>query len=331
MLHATIYYFRGQKNIQYIWKIQIFNMAKKTEEDYLKEHIDQMEAPLTNAEPQTNTIDNATRATDLQYIPIDINELPCGQFYPTGTVLMVRPAQVREIQSYSMVDDNNVYDIIEKMNDMLQSCVRIKFPDNKMGSFLDLKDQDRIYTIFLIRELTFQKGNTLAVDVDCACGAHNQLELKRENFKFHEMDEKIARFYKQSSNSFNFDISNGKSYNLTIPNIGVQKAFTEYIIRENADNKKPNMSFLKIIPYMLEDRNSITYEGIKSKLGDFQAMDDISFQFLNAAVGKLALGVEGLKTNCTECGVEVHTEMTFPNGASGIFVIHDAFETFIKK
>jgi hypothetical protein len=60
-------------------------------------------------------------------------------------------------------------------------------------------------------------------------------------------------------------------------------------------------------------------------------MDDISFQFLNAAVGKMTFGIKDLVKPCSACGVEVRTEMQFPNGASGIFVIHDAFEAFIKE
>jgi hypothetical protein len=71
---------------------------------------------------------------------------------------MVRPAQVREIQAYSMVDDNNFYDIVEKMNGMLQSCVRIKYPDGRMGSFLEVKDQDRLFLIFLNKRINFQQG-----------------------------------------------------------------------------------------------------------------------------------------------------------------------------
>ena len=82
---------------------------------------------------------------------------------------------------------------------------------------------------------------------------------------------------------------------------------------------------------MLNGRTSITYEGIKVKLKEFEDLDDISFQFLNAAVSKMTFGVKELAKNCHACGVEVRTEMTFPNGASGIFVVHDAFETFIKK
>ena len=81
---------------------------------------------------------------------------------------------------------------------------------------------------------------------------------------------------------------------------------------------------------MLAGRAAITYDGIKAKLKDFEDMDDISFQFLNAAVSKMTFGIKELKKVC-ECGEEVHTDMQFPNGASGIFVIHDAFETYIKE
>jgi hypothetical protein len=272
-----------------------------------------------------------TRTTDLQFLSFDIKELPCGKFYPQGTTFMVRAAQVKEIQSYSMVDDNNFYDIVEKMNDMLQACVRVKYPDGKMGTYLDVKDQDRLYLIFLIRELTFQQGNALSVNVKCSCGTENSIELKRMNFKFHPIDEKLDSFYDRGKNSFFFTTINNKQFELTPPNIGLQKSFAEYIIKENNEKRTPNLAFLKIIPFMLNGRNTITYEGIKAKLVEFESLDDISFQFLNAAVGKMTFGVKELVKTCSSCGVEVHTDMSFPNGASSIFVVHDAFETFIKK
>ena len=122
-----------------------------SEEDYLKKHIDTIESSeKTNNVQVFDTVTSSSRTTDLQFLSLDINELPCGEFYPVGTSLMVRAAQVREIQSYSMVDDNNFYDMVEKMNDMLQSCVRVKYSDGRMGTYLDIKDQDRIYLIFLI-------------------------------------------------------------------------------------------------------------------------------------------------------------------------------------
>jgi hypothetical protein len=306
-----------------------------SEEDYLKRHLGDIEAGKKNT--QNNFVDNtseniveSTRTSDLQYLTFDVRDFPCGKFYPVGTMFMVRAAQVREIQAYSMVDDNNFYDVVEKMNDMLQACVRIKYTDGRVGSFLEVKDQDRIYLIFLIRELTFQQGNSLSVNTKCTCGQEVAVELKRENFRFHKIDEKLDRFYSPASNSFSFKTINGGQFEVTPPNIGLQKAFTDYIIKENNEKKAPNLSFLKIIPFMLNGRTSITMDGIKAKLVEFEQMEDISFQFLNAAIGKMTFGIEKLGKICT-CGEEVTTDMTFPNGTSGIFVIHDAFEAYIKE
>ena len=229
-----------------------------------------------------------------------------------------------------MVDDNNFYDIVEKMNDMLSSCVRIKYLDGNVGSYLELKDPDRYFLIFLIRELTFQKGTSLTTTAVCECGSDVSIELKRDNFKLFEQSERLLGFFDPTTLSFRFEIKNGRVFNLAPPTIGLQKSFTEYIIKENQEKKKPNLSFLKVIPFMLYDRTSITIEGIKTKLEEYQKMDDVSFQFLNAAVEKMTFGIEKLRKQC-ECGLESHTDMIFPDGPSAIFVVHDAFEQFIKE
>lgn len=309
-----------------------------SEEDYLKQHlseIDKQNTPTSNFQTtDTNMYHRPAElnktASDLQFFNFDINSLPCGQFYPKGTLFLIRAATVKEIQAYSMVDDTNIYDIVEKMNDMLASCIRLKYPDNKMGTYLDIKDQDRFYLIFMIRELTFQQGNNLGITKICTCGKSVELELKRENFILHQIDDALKKYYYPELSGFSFETINNKEFTLTPPTIGLQKAFTDYIIKENNENKTTNMSFLKIMPFLLNGRNSISFEGIKSKLLEYENIDDISFQFLNAVVNKMIFGIKEIRKQCS-CGLEVHTPMEFPNGASAIFIIPDAFDAFIKK
>lgn len=314
-----------------------------SEEDFLRKHLSDVESNngnLINSDipvggsnnTNDNGFDNTTaKVSDSEYFNYPVKDLPCGKHYPEGTLIMVRPAKTIEIQDYSMVDDNNFYDIVEKMNHMLQSCVRVKYPGGKMGTFLDIKDQDRLFIIFLIRELTFQNGKSLSVSKTCSCSAKNSIEINSKSFTFHPIEEKIENHFDVSTRTYKFEIVNGMTYELSPPNIGIQKCFTDFIIKENSEERKPNVSFLKIIPFMLPGRNSITEEGIKSKLEEFQKIDDISFQFLNDVVSKMTFGIKELKKNCNACGMEIRTKMSFPNGASGIFVVHDAFDLYIKK
>jgi hypothetical protein len=304
-----------------------------TEEDYLRKHLEKIEKKPsvydTQAPIKQQQKDNS-RTTDLQYQAFDCSLFPCGIFYLNGTTIQVRPALVKEIQAYSMVDDNNFPDIIDKMNDMLMACVRVKYSNGDIGSYLDIKEQDRIYLLFLIRDLTFQQGMYLTVNKECKCKNEVQVELKPAHFIYFKLNETMEKYFDNYNKCFTFDYK-GQEFNLTMPNIGLQKSFTDYITEEVGQKKDPNLSFLKIMPFLLGDRNYIDSKEIKEQLKTFQSLSVDAFQFLNSAISHMKFGIEKLRKNCSVCGKEVHTEMVFPNGASGIFVIHDAFERFIQE
>ena len=303
-----------------------------TEEDYLRKHLERLEnrSSPKNIEPTQSKQKDSSRTVDLQYQAFDCSLFPCGQFYPEGTTIQIRPALVKEIQAYSMVDDNNFPDIIEKMNDMLMNCVRIKYADGSVSSYLDIKDQDRIYILFLIRELTFQQGMYLTVNKQCTCKADIQVELKPSNFTFFDKNAKLDKFFDDYNKCYVLSYK-GEDYYLTMPNVGIQKSFTEYITEEVQNKREPNLSFLKIMPYLIGNRSNISLKEIKEELKKYQTMSIDTFQFLNSAISHIKFGIENLRKTCEVCGKEVHTEMVFPNGASGIFVVHDAFERYFEE
>jgi hypothetical protein len=263
----------------------------------------------------------------LSYITVDLSVLPAGIFYKPGTQIMIRAASVAEVQAYSAIDDNNFLDVTDKMNEMLGRCIRIKHPGGVMGSYKDLKDNDRLFLIFMIRELTFQKNSNLAKDVTCKnCSFEFKIQFRStpspdspKTFVNYEMDPEIEPFFNKQDRTFDFIIGE-KLWKLAPPCISLQEIFFKNIKDKVQLDKTPNVSFLKIIPFTLWDRKTISEDGIKAKEEEFKnQMDMDTFLALDEIVSKMLFGIKELRQNCPGCGEEVHTDMTFPKGASSIF------------
>jgi hypothetical protein len=190
----------------------------------------------------------------------------------------------------------------------------------------------------MIRELTFQKNVNLAKDVKCGeCDHEFKIQYRATPSKEHpksfvnyEMDEKLKPFFDANERAFVFNI-NKKVWKLAPPTISLQEDFYDYIRKLSEEKKKPNVAFMKIIPYTLVHLRKITEDGIKAKEKEFKEMEMEEFQFLNQAVAKMEFGIKELKATCPSCGMEVHSEFTFPEGAASIFSIPNIFDKFTQK
>jgi len=310
---------------------------KQDQEEYLKSFLEETTSNLEEMSNEVAEIKDSmpVSSNNLDYLNVDLKSLPLGMFYAAGFKIKIRSAKVNEVQAYSVVDDKNFLDVTEKMNQLLSSCVRIELPNGKKGSYKDLRDGDRLQIIFMIRELTFQSGNSLAKDVQCEFCSHEfsipfratANSKSPKTFENHEIPEEIKKFYNKEGRYFEFNVDN-VSYKMAPPTIGIQEVFYDNIKTKVNEKKNPNVSFLKIIPFLLYDRVTITDDGIKAKEDEYKRLDMKTFQILNHAVDKMVFGLKGLKMNCPECDQEVHTDMTFPNGASSLFIVSNPFEYF---
>lgn len=305
-------------------------------QEYLKGLLSDGDAPKEKSVPVVKIATDDYTPPSAEYSLVDISMLPASRFYPVGTKISIRAAKVHEIQAYSVVDDENYVDIVEKMNELLSRNILFVHPNGKKGTYRDLKDADRMFIIFMIRELTFQGGNTLTKEVQCSSCSHEfsiPFRATSNNdgpatFEIQEPNEKIARFWKEELNCYEL-VYNNVSWKLGAPTIGMQEDFYDEIKRNVKDDKKPNVSFMKIMPFLLHDRSSITSEGIKAKQKDYVNMNDLKlFGGLNSIVSNMTLGIKGLTMICSECGEEVHTSLTFPGGASTLFEFSDILDGF---
>jgi len=310
--------------------------------DFLKnKFVDNSFEDIVPSNVDTNLGRTDLGSSNIQYMAIPLELLPCGNFYKAGTKISIRGAKVKEVQDYSVVDDKNYIDITDKMNGILKSCVRFILPNGMNGSYKNIKDADRLYLIFMIRELTFPGGKNLSKEVTCSY-CHNEFSIefrstsseeKPKTFINYEMPEKISKFFDEYDRVYKIPIKdkNGQpvDWELAPPTIGLQEILFGDIKQKVQLEKEPNVSFLKVIPFQLHDRTDITEDGIKSKEREYRNLDMTTFQILNQAINEMMFGIKELKIDCPECGQEVRTDMSFPEGASSLFVISNALEQLI--
>lgn len=303
-------------------------MSTSNDVNHIKNTVDRIEqhkSAQANKELSSDLID---------YISVDTDMLPMGKFYLPGTRIYIRAARVKEIQAYSVVDNKNPVDVTEKMNHIIVSCVKVVRPDGTVSTGIDIKDGDRLYLVFMIRELTFQKGPSLGKkDVPCtnkSCKHKFDIPLRAtpsadgpRTFELTGIPDELTGNYNKRNACLTYDI-NGKPWNITPPTIGVQIQFYDYIKKMVQAGNEPNPAFLKIAPYTLNHRTDVSMEELDKMLDEFEnekVYDMYTFMDLDDAVSQMTFGLKGLVKNCPECGTEVHTEMTFPGGARSIFML----------
>ena len=316
----------------------------KQQEDYLSRIASGIDDISSELKPIKDAIEKNDRKNDPsdfnKYLIIDLDMLPGGIFYKVGTVIRIRAAGVAEIQAYSVVNNVSHQDVREKMNAMLSSCVKITFPNGTHGSYEDIKLCDRLTIILMIRELTFQKGSSLAKQSKCThCGESFEVpyrvvasQTQKSTVVNHVLPDDILEFFRTDLRCFEFDF-NGEPIRIGPVTIGLEASIMGHIIDINKKTGEIiDDSFAKIIPYTMYDRNKISEDGLRAKLKEYKNMEDIEkFLFLNSAVDELILGIKEIKTECPKCNGEVCTDMIFPNGTSSIFVLPNAFRQHIKK
>ncbi|MFV2015707.1 MAG: hypothetical protein ACC656_09785 [Candidatus Heimdallarchaeota archaeon] len=310
-------------------------MAKQdSQEKVAKEFIQQYLGEEESAVSEVETTEATSKWQDLP-----LSYLPMGKLYHPGYRIEFRAAEVEEIQHFSTIENNNAYDIRNKLNDLLNACLRITLPNKKQGSYLDIKIGDRLYLIYTIRDITFQKGPMLTLPVKCSakkCKHEFEIELVRQHIEMQPEDDKVWSFYNSQYQAFIFNSTlNENPIVITMPSIGIQESFRVWMEDKRYNEQQINDAYVKIAPYLI-NKSDLGIEGIEQFFERFNQIANEEFQFLNDVINKFKnqdfkLGIKGLMKKCPTCGMEVRTTKIFPDRASDIFIIPNAFERYLKK
>jgi len=265
------------------------------------------------------------------YVKLDLANFPSGgQFYREDFEIHIRAARVGEIREFSTLDEENILDVDEKLNSLLVGCTKIMY-GNQRGSYRDVLEEDRIYLILSIRELTFKEGeNKLMMPVgkkNCktgSCKAQDSMELRTGNLQFNEQDELIEKYYDFENKCFTVPTKNHGELTIAPPTIGVMRAITDWIRKREQEGKTWDRSSLSILPYIQREWRGFNDKEIFSAITSFQGWDASKFSIVYRLVEKAKIGVKPeFNYPCESCGEEVAVPLTFPGGIKALFIIQD--------
>ena len=249
-----------------------------------------------------------------------------GLFYQTGARFFIRAASVKEIRHFSTINEQDPFSVDEALNEIVKSCLMTRFP-GKQASYKDLREEDRIHIILTIRDLTFSQGeNRLALNVTCKeCNHENEVEIKNDSFETNILSDTIMKYYDDERKIFSVNTKSSGTIELVPPSIGVMGEVTKLIRRtQEQEGRKLDASFVKSLPYMIQDWRGLNEQRIQNLEIEFMQWDTTRYNTFSALTEMCKIGVKDqLHRECEKCGSEVRTVISFPNGIKSLFVVSD--------
>jgi hypothetical protein len=99
---------------------------------------------------------------------------------------------------------------------------------------------------------------------------------------------------------------------------------TKYIRKRQQENKKIDQSFVKVLPYLVQDWRGFGEKTISNLEVEFLQWNATKYQTMYSLADMARVGVkEKLYTDCEKCGSELETPISFPGGVKSLFVVSD--------
>lgn len=266
------------------------------------------------------------------YIEMIMENLPSrGRFYRADMKIKIKAASVKEIRDFSTLDESSLLDVDEKINSILISCCRVDYTGAR-GSYKDILEEDRLYVVLSIRELTFKHGeNKLMMQSnengscgDGKCELENKKELRTNNLQFHEEDEILAKYYDPEQRCYVVPTKSSGTLYLAPPTIGVMRVITDYIREKEQKREEWDKSFLQTFPYMRREWRGLDAKEVFRSAVDYQGWSATKYQTVYRLVEKARVGIKPeFVHSCSRCGKTATVPLSFPGGVKNLFVISD--------
>lgn len=264
-------------------------------------------------------------------------------FYPSDWSFYIRPATVEAIRNWSMIDDQNGNSIDEVFNEVLKTCLQIKDSTDRPIPWHNICSWDRFFFLLLIREYTFQNGESnISYYEDCPeCETPVEFNLTSDALMYDMPDEEVISYYDQTSRTWAIDPSEyeveGDPITLYVPTLEKDANIKAWMIRKLQENRNAKIDpvFIRFVSWMtpkISKDDEISKRQMKQLKMAFDSLSIDQFEFMDEVLKNIIVTPKTkLIAKCSSCGEEVTSDIRFPDGVSGLFHVQSKRRKFGKK
>ena len=259
----------------------------------------------------------------LGYHNIKVDTLPSGgMFYVKDAEISIRSAKVAEIRHFSTMDETNILDVDDKLNAILESCLRITSKKKRL-SFKDILEEDRFYLILAIRDLTFpEPENGLTVKFQDKRGVSHDAKIDKKYFQYFSIPEELDKYYDQEKRTFMIETKSFGNIEMRPPTIGLMQKVTKYIKERQTTGLQADQSLIQLIPYLHTDWRSFDDKSIFNFEVELNGWNNRKYALVYKLAEKMKVGIQPEMLVAHEDD-EVLVPIGFRDGIKSIFLIQD--------
>ena len=269
-------------------------------------------------------------AAEIGWKNVPMDSLPSqGMFYANGTQVAIRAATVSEIRHWSTIDENDLLGLDDMLNFIIEKCCRIKVP-GKPGTFKDLKEIDRFYLIFAIRDYTFKNGeNKLYVTVTDDDGQEQKIEVTKDSLDYFNPDEKLMKYYKQEDQCFDIQMKSGEKFKIYLPSLGIMTFIKNYIKNKQQASQNFDKTFIKYAPFLFSDWKILNQASYDKSVQESFTWSLQKISVMDKLVELLSSSISPAVRYQSSGGGEGRTPLNFQGGVKSLFLISDIFDELV--
>jgi hypothetical protein len=272
----------------------------------------------------------AKEAKTIGFVDLFPDKFPSEcKYYGVDWRFRIKSATFDEVKDYSSMREEDIYDVDEHLQRIMESNIEITRGKLGRGSYKDLSQTDKIFSIFAVRDrtmMTQQREKKIFQTVECPHDGHkNKVEINNDIFDYYKIPAGITKWYNDIERCFIIDDKSlgEQPLKIFIPTVGVIQHISEYIKYMNqkkqaGDGGFFNQHHLDMASFLVKDWRSLdaefnTITNIMHQIKNVWNYD--RFQTMSKAVAKINYGIKPIitiKCGASGCGKEVSAPARFP-------------------